>query len=402
MKKPSSFFRLLGFEWKKNFLNPWMLLFLIVLLAVNGWKLHTEYQQKTAEFSAYDGIYEDFYSRWSGTITTENVQELMTIYGLLAEKEETMSLDFTDGSGAYTYSEYGDYRFFFSQFANEMEYDYLYVNQAIGITQEARELATFYENIGNSYKAAESQAFAQTFQKRVVSQFADTRYLEVWLNHDYSSMLIILMCLFGLCTVFVTERETEMYMLQRTAKLGSGMTVAAKLTASMLFLALVCVLFYGEDFLVLQLLSGHWEALSSPVYAIRNLEATPLNMNIGQFVLWSGGVKALGMIGVGCVILLASCLCKRVLTTFVAGFGGIMAMVVLQEFCRTRYHLKWLNPMELVMVREIVTDTAFVNILDQPVPLYLFVIAGVLVTVAVMVLGILRFNPGRMERRGSR
>lgn len=402
MKKGKMFLRLLAFEWKKNFLSPWMLLFLAVLLIANFWKLHTEYEKKTAEFSDYKATYEEFYSRWNGTITIENVQELMTIYSPLEEKSANMALDFSEGSGTYTYSENGDYRFFFSQFFNEMKYDYLYVNQAIAMIQQARELADFHERNGNTYKTAESESFAQAFQNRVISQFADTRYVEVWLNHDYSSMLVLLMCLFGLCSVFVAERETEMYMLQRTAKLGGGMTVAAKLTASALYLALVCALFYGEDFWVLQLLSGHWEALSSPVYAIRKLEATPLNMTIGQFVLWSGGVKMLGIIGCGCLILLCSCLCKRVLTTFVAGFGGIMALVILQESCRTCYHLKWLNPMELVAVREIVTDTAFVNTFGHPVHLYMFVIVGALLVMAAMVLGILRFNPGRMERRASR
>lgn len=402
MKNRRSFLRLLAFEWKKNFLSPWMLVFLAVLLAVNGWKLNAEYQKKTAEFAPYDGAYETFYSQWSGAITLENIQELMAVYGPLQEKEDTLSFDFNEGSGTYTYSEYGDYRFFSSQFANEMEYDYLYVNKAIGIVAQAKALAEFYQSVGNTYKAAESKAFVQVFQNRVIPQFADTRYIEVWLNHDYSSMLVLLLSLFGLCTVFVTERETEMYMLQRTSRLGGGMTVAAKFTASALFLFLICLLFYGEDFLILQLLSGHWEALNSPVYAIRNLKATPLNMTIGQFILWSGGMKTLGMLGCGSLILLCSCLCKRVLTTFVAGFGGVMVLIVLQEFCRTRVGLKWFNPMELVMVREIVTDTAFVKVLGIPVPLYAFVAAGVLLIMAVMVLGILRFNPGRMERRTGR
>lgn len=109
MKKGTSFLRLLAFEWKKNFLSPWMVLFMVALLIANGWKLHTEYEKKTAEFSEYQATYEEFYYHWSGTITTEKVQELMAIYGPLQEKEETMSLDFSEGSGTYTYSEYGDY-----------------------------------------------------------------------------------------------------------------------------------------------------------------------------------------------------------------------------------------------------------------------------------------------------
>lgn len=74
-------------------------------------------------------------------------------------------------------------------------------------------------------------------------------------------------------------------------------------------------------------------------------------------------------------------------------------LILLQEFCRTRVGLKWFNPLELVMVREIITDTAFVNVFGTPVPLYTFVMVGVFLIMAVMVLGILGFNPGRMERR---
>lgn len=399
MKNKRSFLRLLAFEWRKNFLSPWLLVFLALLLVINGWKLNEKYQKKTDEFAPYQTSYEDFYARWSGTITADTVQELMEIYGPLNNKTEQMTISFLDGSGTYTYSEYGDYRFFFSQFANEMEYDYLYVNQAIDITKKAQDLEAFYKKNGNAYQAAESRAVAQKFYGRSISQFADTRYIEVWLHYDYSSMLVLLLCVFGLCGVFVTERETEMYMLQRTAKLGGSMTVAAKLTVSALFVVLICLVFYGEDFLVLQLLSGHWEALDSPVFAIRNLEATALNMTIGQFVVWSGLIKTLGMMCCGCLILLISCLCKRILSTFAFSAGILISLTALQEFCRTRVGLKWFNPLELVMVREIITDTAFVNVLGHPVIVHSFVIAGVVVTTTVLIAGILRFHPGRMERR---
>lgn len=397
MKQFNSFFRLLVYEWKKNFLNPWILVLLLALLLTNGWKLSSEYKNKTSEFIDYKAVYENFYSRWSGPITIDKVEELMAIFGPLDRRKDELS--FLVGSGEYTYSEYGDYRFLLSQFVNEIEYDYLYVNQAVDFAQKAIKLAEFYERRGNLYKSAESKAYANSFQNRAISQFADTRYIEVWLDHDYSSMLVLFICLSGLCTVFVTEKESEMYMLQRTSKLGSGMTMVAKLSASALFVILVCVLFYGEDFLVLQLLSGHWEALKSPVYAIRNFEATSLNMTIGKYIIWSGYIKMLGVMGCGCLVLLVSCLCNRVLSSFVASIGGLVGLVILQELCRTRYSLKWTNPLELIMVREIVTDVAFVNILGRPVELSKFVISGVVFVIVAMMFAILQLNPSRIKRR---
>lgn len=387
MKKHSSFLRLLTFEWRKNFLSPWLLIFTAVLLLLNSWKLHAEYSKKTEEFASIDHIYEDFYAQWCGSITAEKIESLMEVYGPL---EDFGSLSFVPGSGTYADTEMGDHRFLFSNFYNEMKYDYLYVNQAIEIAQRAEALTDL---------RPEAAKEAELFRGRSIPQFADTRYIEVWLNHDYSAMLVLLLSLFGLCTVFVTERETQMFMLQRTARNGGAATAGAKLAASVLYMILLCLLFFGEDFLILQLLSGHWEALSSPVYAVRALAVTPLRMTIGCFVLWSGFIRTLGILGCGWLMLLASALMKRVLTAFGGGLAAVMGMVVLQENCRTRVGLKWFDPMELVMVREIVSDTNFVTIFGVPILMHHFVIAGVVVTILVLTVLILRFQPGQWERR---
>lgn len=399
MKKGSSFVRLMGFEGRKNFFTPWILLLTVALLLANGWRLSSEYQNKIRYFSEYEAVYEDFYQRWKGSITTETVQELMTIFSPLEEKAQTMSLNRSEGSGTYTKSEGMDYDFFLRLFREEMEYDYLYGNRAIGIAQDAGKLASYFRGLGLTERAAESEAYAGTFSHRSVPNFADTRHIEVWLKHDYSSLLVLLLSLFGLCGVFVTEWETEMYMLQRVSRLGGGTNAAAKLTASLLYVCGLCLLFYGEDFLVLQALSGHWEALKSPLYAVWWMEDTPLNMTMGAYVLWSMAVKTLGMLSCGCLILLASCLCRRVLTAFVTSLGSLMVLIVVQEGAQGRMSLKWFNPMELVLVRENVTDTGFVSIFGCPVHRYVVILLGILLVTAAMAGGILLRHPGRRERR---
>lgn len=391
-----SFFRLLRYEWRKNFRSPWLIVFLVLLLAANGWRLQSEFR---GQRSTDEALYEQFYARWKGTITTENVGELMTIYGPLMEKEKAMSLNRTPGSGTYTSTEAGDQQFFSSCFYTEMQYDYLYINQATLIAQRADALAGLYDDQGLAYPGAQSRALAGLFRGRVIPDFADTRYLRVWLEHDYSSLLVLLMCLFALSTVFVSEWESQMYMLQRVSPLGSGASVAAKLISSALFVCGVCVLFYGEDFLVLQLLSGHWEALSSPVYAIRYLESTPLTMTVGSFVVWTMAVKTLGVLTLAWLILLLSCLARQTLTAFASGLGSILALVLLQEYSRSRVGLKWFNPLELIHIRELVLDVRFVNILGRPVILHSFVILGSLFIMALLTLGIARTHPGRAKRR---
>ena len=399
--KQNRFPRLVGYELRKAFGSPWMLAFLVLLLLTNLWKLKDEYDKKTAFRQTYAPVYEDFYGRWKGEILPEKVQELMAIYGPLQTKMENMIISGAYDPDAYTYSEETDLTFFESLFQLEMKYDYLYQNRAAEIVNQANALADFYARVGNDYEAKKNLDMAASFAGRQIGDFADTQWVEVWLNHDYSAMLVLLLAIFGLSSVFVMERETEMYMLLRTTRRGGGTTMAAKSLASLLYLFLICLLFFGSDALMLGLLSGHGEALGNPVYAIRLLENTPLTMTIGTYLLWATAVKSLGVVACGMIVLLLSCLCKKVLFAFLGSLGVLFLLVLLQEIAAARTALRWFNPLELVMVRDLTREIGYVNLLGQPVQVYGFVLGGVILVMVLLAGAILRFNPGNMERGRS-
>lgn len=399
--KQNRFPRLVGYELRKAFGSPWMLAFLVLLLLTNLWKLKDEYDKKTAFRQTYAPVYEDFYGRWKGEILPENVQELMAIYGPLQTKMENMIISGAYDPDAYTYSEETDFTFFESLFQLEMKYDYLYQNRAAEIVNQANALADFYARVGNDYEAKKNLDMAASFAGRQIGDFADTQWVEVWLNHDYSAMLVLLLAIFGLSSVFVMERETEMYMLLRTTRRGGGTTMAAKSLACLLYLLGICLLFFGSDALMLGLLSGHGEALGNPVYAIRLLENTPLTMTIGTYLLWATAVKSLGVVACGMIVLLLSCLCKKVLFAFLGSLGVLFLLVLLQEIAAARTALRWFNPLELVMVRDLTREISYVNLLGQPVQVYGFVLGGVILVMVLLAGAILRFNPGNMERGRS-
>lgn len=402
MKKNRVFGRLVHFECRKAFLNPMMLVFTVFLLLMNGWKVYDSYQSAVSKWQEYESLYADFYEIYCGTITPEKADHLMNIYSPLEEKSESWTLNYYYDPDAYTYSEGMDYDFFSSQFAIEMEYDYLYQNKAYNIVTRAQTLSEFYENVGNRFESEKNQKIKQDFLGRRIPEFADTRGWEVLLHYDYSSMLVLLLMLFGLCNVFVVERETEMYMLLRTTRRGCGAAIGAKLAASALFCIVVCALFYTQDFLTIYFAGHRNEALSSPVYALRTLEVTPLNMTVGGYFLWAAAFRTWGVLACGCYVLLISCLCSQVLSAFFGGLACILGGVVLQEFCRTHYALKWFNPLEMVIGRELVQTSAFVNVLGRAVHLHVFVAAGILIAMAGLTAGILYCNRSYHSRAGRR
>ena len=98
------FLRLVGYECRKAFGNPGIVLFLAALLALNGWKIQDQYHRATGAFDPYKRQYQETYATYSGTITAEKAQKIMTIYRPLDEKLRNMQLKSEYDPNAYTYS----------------------------------------------------------------------------------------------------------------------------------------------------------------------------------------------------------------------------------------------------------------------------------------------------------
>lgn len=176
------FLRLVGYECRKAFGNPGIVLFLAALLALNGWKIQDQYHRATGAFDPYKRQYQETYATYSGTITAEKAQKIMTIYRPLDEKLRNMQLKSEYDPNAYTYSEATDEQFFGMLFVYEMQYDYYYRNNAISIVENARTLAQS-PNV-SAYIARENTRIAWDFSGRSIPNFTDTRGSHVLLNYD--------------------------------------------------------------------------------------------------------------------------------------------------------------------------------------------------------------------------
>lgn len=405
--KVRQYWRLVGFECRKAFWNQGMVIFFAVLLLFNGWKIQDSYTRKVTYWDNYKAQYTNTYEKYSGAITAEKISDLISVYAPLEEKKNTFSLNDQYDPDAYIYSEAMDEKFYCTLFYTELKYDYLYQNEAYRITQNALEQAEFYEGVGNSFEVAKNRKIAETFSGRSIETFSDTRGYEVLLNYDYSAMLILLFSIFALCGVFVNERETDMYMLLRTTRNGSDRTVAAKLTASALFVLVVCNVFFMQDFLTIYFSSPRNEALQAPVYALRALESTPLNMTVGQFFLWSAMVKTLGILACCAMLLLISSIFKTTLGAFFTDLVLLIGCVALQEYNKGHLLLRWFDPMELIIPRKLIWRDVYVNFFGTPIRLYVFVLIGVMLITVVMICGTVYLNcsyhhrTGRSERNAS-
>lgn len=394
--------RLLCYEYHKHFAKPSIFIAVLVFSLLSVVKIYGIYNENSlfargrdaASSSRIKALYWDMYNDFGGEITNAKIEELMKIYRPLEAKTADLTASTAnDDPNTYTGNVYNDYHFFKRCFVNPMEYSYMYRSYANKVSSIAKENITFYKSVGNSYEYRKNATIVESFKGREVKNFSYTEMYQYYTHYIFSSILALLICLYGLVGVFVSEKETEMDTLLITTKLGGTKTVTAKLLASILFVFAVCTWFWLLDFSAFASIFGSLKAAFSPLYAISNFSDTALNINLWQYTILSSAVKTAGMLILGMGILVLSSLFKNALYPFIISLAGALGLIYWHTSSMGSGHIlrKVLNPFVLMANRELFRKTEFVNIFNFPVPSYLaaLIIAtlwGVLFAIGIVIL----------------
>lgn len=374
--------RLIRFEYRKHFVKPSIIIALLVFSLISAFKIYGIYSENSLfargrsmeQTVQIKQLYWDFYKDFAGEITSDKIERLLEIYRPIEAKTADLTASTrTDDPNTYTGNVYTDYHFFRRCFVLPMEHDYMYQSYANKVALAAQENMSFYQSVGNTYEYRKNAAIAESFRGRQIQNFAFTEMYQYYLHYDFSSFLALLLCVYGLVGVFVSEKESEMDTLLLTTKYGGRKTVAAKLLSSALFVTGVCTWFCLFDFLTFSSAFGSFEGASAPLYAIKSFADTPLSLALGQYTLLSGMVKTVGMLALGASILLLSSLFKNALLPFAISLAGAFGLIYWQGVFMGSGYLwaKVTNPFTLMVNRELFRKMEFVNLFGFPVSSYM-------------------------------
>lgn len=373
--------RLIRFEYRKHFIKPSILLAVLIFSVVSIVKIYGVYAENSMFARGLDAegsmrikqLYWEMYGEFAGDITLEKIERLLAIYRPLeAQTADMTASTATDNPDTYTGNIYHDYFFFDRCFVRPMEHAYTYRSYANQVVSAAQENMAFYQAAGNPYEYRKNAAIARCFAGRRVGEFAFTEMYRDYLHYDFSSFLALLICLYGLVGVFVSEKEIEMDALLLTTRRGGSKTVAAKLLSSALFVTGVCAWFWLLDFLAFGVIFGSFEGATAPLYAVKNFSDTALNLTLGQYALLSGFVKTAGMLVLGMGVLLLSSLFKNALFPFAFSLSGAFGLIYRQTafMGSARIWEKALNPFALMVNRDLFRKAEFANLCGFPIPSY--------------------------------
>lgn len=402
--------KLLLFEYRKHFLKKSIVIAILLFSLLNVVKIYSVYNQTSliakSREPVWNELYWKMYEDFEGTITNEKIDKLMSIYQPLDKQtaDKTASTAW-DNPNTYTGNVYNDTYFFRWNFVNPMEHAYMYSNYAADVVSAAKENMVFFESLGNRYEYRKNEDIAERYTGRSISDFSYKEMYENFIHYDFSAFLVMLICMYVLINVFVSEKETEMDVLLLTTKAGGKKTVAAKIISSVVFVCMVCSWFWFIDFAAFAAAFGSLEATFSPLYAIENFANSPIGISLGTYAVLSNLLKTVGIIVLSLLFLLISTFFKNALFPFITSLFITFGMIYTQEayMGSGRILLKVLNPFVLIVNRELFRKTEFVHLFGYPVISYVPAILFAIAWGAVCMIGIvIVIRKNTVSRRGAR
>lgn len=389
--------RLIKFECRKAFFR-WPVAVLCVLLSIiNILKVDNVYHENSylAENKSWDIAYWELYGKYSGEMTLDKVHSLLDIYHPLEEQTADMTATSAFGvEGTITGNIWSDKNLLDRYYVSPMQYCYTYQNLAMRVCFKARENVELFTYLGNNYEVAKNERIATLFTGRQINNF---HYTEGWLYYtyyDFSTMLVLLLCFYGIAQVFTREKESRMDKLLPTSRNGRQLTTLAKVFASTLFIVGISLWFSVLDFVSFSIIFGMSDGIFLPIYAIENLSYTSIDLSIWQYAIVTALSRTLGVWVLSMAVLLISVFCQYALIPIVAGVTMFLCLVLAQIQWGYSSHawLKIFNPYSLMDSRLLYGKTEFVNFFGIPLLTWEAALLAMAVVGMCLVLMIFRFR----------
>ena len=367
--------RLIRYELIKQFCKRSILALFAVFSLANLCKIYGEYRSYSY-LADGDGarswhtVYWQLYEEYRGGITPEKIERLLAVYQPLAQATSDMTASTaTDDPNTMTGNLYSDRNLLYKYFVTPMQYFYEYSGMAEQAATRARQNAALYGEREAVYRQRESAAIYNLYAGRSIPAFAYQEMCNYYLNYDFSIVLALMLCLYGIIGTFVSEKETQMDMLLLVSPCGGRKTALAKILAATLFLLFTSLWFCLLDLIGFAASFQTFEGMTLPIFAIPNFAKASVNISIFQYVLLSAALKCAGTWEIGMLWLLVSMFWKNALLPFVINFALCMALIVSGAACAYSnfFWTKVLNPYSLLTNRVLLGNTEFVNLGGFPV-----------------------------------
>lgn len=379
--------QLVYYESRKHFLTKQMFVIVLILLIVNAIKISSVFREQSAftdlNEDCFREAYDKLYKTYKGELTDKKLKDFMDLYQPIKDKVDAGAYSTKAEKGALTINSFSDCLFLGRCFLDDIEYETAYEDYANTVVRNAVSNISFYKSKKHSFEANVNYKIAKAFYQRKLANFYNTDGFRALLYYDFSTIIIILLCLYGCSSVFIKEEETEMHLLLKTSVKGKGASFAAKITSCMLFVFFICILFSIEDYTFFFINFGNMDGFSEPLYILEGFKDTLLNINLISFYILCVISKLIGICGIAFIFMMVSLFSKNTLSVLVVNI--VMLAGIIGTYTINVSTLKYVNPLSLVFGRKLFMRQEFIKLHNYPLSnsLLPYIFSGIIIMIGI-------------------
>lgn len=354
--------KILFYEMRKSNLKTATLILLVIFTILNFIRMNDRCRTR---FTMTYGEHGTYYFRLYDTICGELTEEKLTTFRERANELENEVMDMVFSTEYrpdefYTGYIFGDFMLYNVDIGRAITYCSTYPNTSNAIAARAAESYDFYKSVGNTYETKKNVLIYDLYRDRYIPEFRATYWTNLFFGHEFSSLLCVVMLIFGLAAGFTTEKESGMYQL--IASTGSRTkTAAAKICSSAVYCAFLSVWFTGCDLLFTNFLLGV-KGLDMPLYSTGMFEKTPFNLCFIEAVFVVLGTRFIALFTISLMILLISKNMSNTIISMACSFGAVLALILLTAVSQSIW-----NPIGMLTPNAYLTEFSCVNLFGEPV-----------------------------------
>lgn len=340
----------------------------------------------------YSGTMDDFNRGWQiiyknikGPITDEKITYLENYYNNMLEKSNTTkkSDEFLSG-----YS-YGDMNIALEHLEN-IKNAVKYKSDAESISKSTKAYSNYFHNVGNTYMEHYYNKVSNYYNKRAIDNYYDYSGINRFLNYNFSSILVLMLCVLYSSVIFSEEKSSGMFDLIYTSFNGKKNNTKNKILTIFIFVFVLQALFEICDFITFSCFYN-MDGIFTELYCIEDYKYTPLNIKIISFVFLRFLYKFTGFITI-------STICATISKLFDNFYSSIISYITLLLLIFSSgfdsIKILSLNPIYCIQCYYLFNKINLMNFFNVPIPYTNILLIGNLLFIIFLILFCLKFEKG--------
>ncbi|MFZ3169547.1 MAG: hypothetical protein WA130_18190 [Candidatus Methanoperedens sp.] len=357
---------LLKFEFRKFVIKPYVLILIIACTAADLVGVFFSCDEYKNWYNQ-DGFQKVYNSKLAGELSEDKIDYVIAEDERLTNLVQDGTFSQEHDSATITGYIFGDWVLFHDNIKPQMEYAVGYAYDINRIVGNAKENLAFFEEQQAPYELKKNQQILSLYSNRTIHEFYDLMGMKYYLHYDFSSLLVLLLCILIIVPVFVGEKETKMDQLLPAYKNGRKKLVRTKIIFTYTIVLFLSLWFLIWDLIGFALFSP-FRGFGAPLYAVQVFGYTPLNLKIWQYILLSFLLRTLGMSSLVGLILLASKIFSKTIYAFAISTGVILIPFMSQFVAKDQFtFLELTNPALLIKNRYLFMEYTAQKFFGNPI-----------------------------------